>query len=272
MKKVIVTGSDGFIGKRLVSKLKEQDIEVLEYDKNTCWYLLTIFDEWNDIDCIYHIGAISDTTASDPLTINNYNVSFSISLFMIAAVKGIPVKYASSASVYGNASGLDLYNPLNFYAISKLTVDYWVRDHLDEFSLIQGFRFFNVYGDGEEDKVKRNQSSPISKFIEQAKTTGKIQIFEETDVALRDFICVDDVVDVLINNEKGSGIYDLGSSEPISFRQVAEAVADSYDAEVEEIPFPEHLKGKYQTYTRAKDEGWGVKFITVEDYVKNSVG
>ena len=45
-----------------------------------------------------------------------------------------------------------MFNPLNYYAISKLQIDYWVQDNIDEFSLIQGFRYFNVYGDGEGDK------------------------------------------------------------------------------------------------------------------------
>ena len=81
--KVILTGSDGFIGKRLKQKL-EQVWEVVEVEQNDCWLFLDHFTEWDDVECIFHMGAISDTTASDPVQINYYNVTFTLSLFQIA--------------------------------------------------------------------------------------------------------------------------------------------------------------------------------------------
>ena len=162
-------------------------------------------------------------------------------------------------------------NPVNYYAISKLTIDYWVQDHIKEFKHVQGFRYFNVYGDGEDEKIIRDQSSPISKFIYQAQTDGVIRVFENSKTFFRDFVCVDDLLDIMLDNTRESGIYDLGTSNPISFLAVANIVAKYYNAHVEYIPFPKHLEGKYQTYTKAKPE-WGTyQFKTVEDYVKDSV-
>ena len=268
--KVILTGSEGFIGRNL-KKVLEQVWEVIEIDKNNCWQVFSWeIQEWNDIECIFHMGALSDTTETDPMRVNDMNVKYTLCLFQIAAAKGIPVKYASSASVYGN-NMFGSPSPMNFYALSKLTVDYWVEDHMDEFSHIQGFRFFNVYGDGEEDKLKRNQSSPVSKFIDQAKTTGKIKVFESSDDFLRDFICVDDVISIMMDNDKPSGVYDLGTCNPISFQEVAEIVAEEYHAEIETIPFPDHLVGKYQVYT-CSSEDWNHEYTSVKEYVKNSLG
>jgi len=66
-------------------------------------------------------------------------------------------------------------------------------------------------------------------------------------------------------------VYDLGTSHPVSFQHVAEVVAKCYNADIEYIPFPDHLKNKYQTYTKAKKE-WGKhKFTSVENYVKDSL-
>jgi ADP-L-glycero-D-manno-heptose 6-epimerase len=132
--------------------------------------------------------------------------------------------------------------------------------------LIQGFRYFNVYGDGEENKG--DQASPVSKFAKQIKETGKLKLFEGSGKFYRDFICVDDIVKVVLNNENKSGIYDLGTSKPVSFRHVAECVRDKYNGEIEYIPFPDHLKGKYQGYTKAKEEWNDYRFMTVEDYLK----
>tara|TARA_E500000318_G_scaffold16951_2_gene17221 strand:- start:7213 stop:8040 length:828 start_codon:yes stop_codon:yes gene_type:complete len=272
MSKVIVTGSKGFIGRKLIEKLSHV-YEVLEYDMHNCWELLDgVFEDshsWDDIECIFHMGAISDTTVTDPIKVNHYNVKYTISLFQKAIAKRIPVKYASSASVYGDYSPFNKkYNPLNFYALSKLTVDYWVEDHLEEFSAVQGFRFFNVYGDGEEDKIERNQSSPVSKFIVQANTENKITVFEGSNKMLRDFICVDDVVDLVISNTKGSGIFDLGTGSVCSFQEVAELVSKKFGVPIQTVPFPKHLIGKYQYFTESSEE-WQHKFITVSDYVKN---
>ena len=266
---VIVTGSKGFIGKRLVEKLKHV-WNVIELDQNNCWQCLDWdIKQWKDIEVVFHLGAISDTTASNPMMVNHYNVNYTISLLMIAASKGIPVKYASSASVYGMTQ--TIMNPLNFYALSKLQVDYWVQQNIQDFSHIQGFRFFNVYGPGEEDKVKRGQASPVSTFAHQAKTQGVIKLFEGSDQFFRDFIHVDDLIVAMMDNMKGSGVYDLGTSVPISFEEVGKLVANKYNVDIEYIPFPEHLQGKYQEFTKAKSEGWPVNFRTVKDYVENGL-
>ena len=144
-------------------------------------------------------------------------------------------------------------------------MDYWVQDNMDRFELVQGFRYFNVYGDGEDHKG--DQASPIHKFAKQIKETGKLKLFEESENFWRDFVCVDDVVDIVLNNDKPSGIYDLGTSNPITFQEVGELVAEKYNGTIEYIPFPEHLEGKYQDYTCAKKE-WDYKFTTVKEYLQ----
>lgn len=260
---IILTGSKGFIGKKFLKALQDAGKEVVEVEKNDSWHWRKNFYEWKKVECIIHQGAMSSTTNTNLKQIFTFNIDFSEWLFEQAAKYDIPVKYASSASVYGNQQGI--INPLNYYALSKVTTDYWVQDHIDEFPLIQGFRYFNVYGEGEEHK--NDQASPITKFAKQLEENGKLKLFEGSDKFLRDFICVDDIVDIVLNNEKGSGIYDLGTSAPVSFQHVAECVAKKYGGEIEYIPFPDHLKGKYQTYTCAEPIWGDYKFITVQQYL-----
>ena len=260
---IILTGSEGFIGKNFLKRLKDE--EIVEVEKNNAQDFCKNFTEWSKVKLIIHQGAISSTTCTDIELLINTNVAFTEWLFKRAIKYKIPVKYASSASVYGNTS--DIINPLNYYAITKVITDYWVQDNIDRFKLIQGFRYFNVYGDGEDHKG--DQASPVHKFTKQIKDTGALKLFEGSDKFLRDFICVDDVVNIVFNNDKPSGIYDLGTSNPTSFQEVGELVAKKYDGTIEYIPFPEHLEGKYQTYTCAKKEWGGYKFKTVEDYIKD---
>lgn len=260
---IILTGHKGFIGKKFDTALTKLGKKVYGVEQNDCSYFRNYFNNWNDVEMIIHQGAISSTTETNLDKIYEYNIDFSQWLFTMAAKYNIPVKYASSASVYGNQTGI--INPLNYYALSKVTIDYWVEDHMEEFPLIQGFRYFNVYGDGENHKA--DQASPVSKFTKQIKETGKLKLFEGSENYLRDFICVDDIVDLVLGNGKKSGIYDLGTSAPVSFQFVAECCIKKYGGDIEYIPFPNHLKGKYQDYTCAKKLWGDYKFKTIPQYL-----
>ena len=261
---IILTGSRGFIGKNFLKKINEPIVEV---EKEDAYKFISNFKDWSEVSLILHQGAISSTTEKNIQTLHHNNVAFTLFLFEKAIQHQIPVKYASSASVYGNQTKqLKVINPLNYYAITKLQIDYFVQDNLDKFSSIQGFRYFNVYGNGEEHKG--DQASPISKFTKQIKETGKLKLFKVSDKFLRDFICVDDIVDVVLYNKQESGIYDLGTGTPISFQKVAELVAEKEKGEIEYIDFPENLEGKYQNYTCADMEWIGdYKFKTVQEYL-----
>ena len=263
---IILTGSKGFIGQNFLKYLIEHsDEKIITVDEKECWDWITFFEEWDEVSLILHQGAISDTTETDIDKLHGTNVWFTIELFEKAIEHEIDVKFASSASVYGNQQGI--INPLNYYAITKLQMDYYIQDHMTEFSSIQSFRYFNVYGDGEEHKG--DQASPVHKFTKQIKETGKLKLFEGSDKFLRDFIWVGDIVETVLNNDKPSGIYDLGTSNPISFQEVGELIAHKYNGRIEYIPFPKHLKGKYQTYTCAKKE-WNNKFISIKEYLQLS--
>jgi ADP-L-glycero-D-manno-heptose 6-epimerase len=260
---IILTGHNGFIGKKFLKKLENKEVLLLE--KEDCFRLFRDFNQWDKVELILHQGAISSTIEKNIRTIYHHNVAFTLMLLEYAIEYEIPVKYASSASVYGNTQGE--INPLNQYAISKLQIDYCVLDNLNQFPLIQGFRYFNVYGEGEDHKG--DQASPISKFTKQIRETGELNLFEGSDKFLRDFVCVDDVVDIVLNNEDPSGIYDIGTGNPISFQDVAELIAKKENGKINTIPFPEHLIGKYQTHTCA-DMSWiqGYKFKSVSDYLQ----
>ena len=261
---IILTGSKGFIGQNFLKYLlKHSQKEIITVNEKDAWDWIAFFKEWDKVSLILHQGAISSTTETNIDKLHAMNVWFSIELFEKAIEYQIPVKFASSASLYGNQQGI--INPLNYYAITKLQMDYYIQDHLKEFSSIQSFRYFNVYGNGEDHKG--DQASPIHKFTQQVKDVGALKLFEGSDKFLRDFIYVDDIVDIVLNNDKPSGIYDLGTSNPTSFQEVGELVAEKHHGIIKYIPFPEHLKGKYQTYTCAKKE-WDYKFTTIKEYLQ----
>jgi ADP-L-glycero-D-manno-heptose 6-epimerase len=264
---ILVTGDKGFIGRNLTDYLLKRDHVVQGLDRKDG----DVFEQlaevpWDQIDMIYHQGAISSTTEQDVDAIYRHNVKFSIDLFEQAIKHNIVVKYASSGSVYGNSKDYT-YNPLNYYAMSKLTVDMWVMQNKHRFkNRVTGFRYFNVYGHNE---LKDDLStSPLYRFSEQAKTTGIIKIFKGSDKTYRDFVCVDDIIKIIVDDH-AFGVYDLGTGKPKSFLEIAELVAEKYDAAIKFVPMPEIVKGKYQFYTKARPE-YNHRFITVEEWLSKS--
>jgi ADP-L-glycero-D-manno-heptose 6-epimerase len=242
-------------------KMKNDDLILV--DKEQCQQFLEEFTEWNTLDLIIHQGAISSTTEKDIVKLYNFNVFYSIKLLEKAIQFGVPVKYASSASVYGNHH--PSVNPLSLYAVSKLQVDYWVLENLDRFSLVQGFRYFNVYGENEG--KKGDQASPLYRFNKQAQEHGYVKIFKGSEDFVRDFIWVEDVVDIVLNNSLGSGIFDLGTGISVSFMDIATRIGEKYKADIIEIDFPNELKSQYQFDTHCVNHWKQHQFMTVNQYI-----
>lgn len=283
---ILVTGAYGFIGSNLVHELNRRgytdlvivdDLTQGEKYKNllgakfSSYYdvdeFFHEFESWKHVRAIYHQGAISSTVETNGKLIMDRNYSFTCKLFNKALDFKIPISYASSASVYGNTTNYSI-DPLNLYAYSKSLIDLAAEQNLDKFKLIQGWRYYNVYGDRESHKG--GQASPVTKFTRQAIETGTIKIFEGSDKIVRDFVCVDDVVKVVIDsmeNKLYSGIRDLGSGAVTSFKTVAHLIARKHDAKIETIPFPDHLIGKYQYYTKANKRNIEMKFTTLADWL-----
>lgn len=258
MKKILVTGHKGFIGQNLCEAITKEG-----------WYLTT-FDivdnptlrpkdlDFTDVDCVVHLGAISSTTETDVRKIMDQNLSWSVELLEECMSLGIDMQFASSASVYGNIHKRpmkedDECRPLNYYAMSKYLFEEYLKKCYHP-NVVQVFRYFNVYGPHEEHKG--SQASPYTQFAKQAKETGVIKVFEGSENSKRDFVHVDKVVKTHINsiknmNEFSSGTFNVGSGYARSFMDIAKDIAFLYNAKIETIPFPSHLKAHYQYYTEA---------------------
>jgi len=280
------------------------DCEIADYlDKQEFLDLVENGQLDGGVEAILHQGACSDTMETDGryMMANNYRCS--LSLLDFCADQEIPLLYASSASVYGGGGvfreerGFEA--PLNVYGYSKFLFDQVVRRRLPGAdSQIAGFRYFNVYGPREQHKGR--MASVAFHHFNQYRAAGKVKLFEGyggygNGEQRRDFVYVGDVVKVNMDflESRASGIYNLGTGRAQTFNELAAATVNACRALegkpaqsvadlvaqgiIEYIPFPDALKGKYQSFTEAdlgrlRGAGYDAAFAPVEegvaDYVK----
>ena len=276
---IIVTGGAGFIGSNIVKGLNEQgykdilvvddltdgtkfanlvDLDIADYMDKDEFISAIISNENLDIDVIFHQGACSSTTEWDGKYMMENNYTYSKDLLHYCLERNIPFLYASSAATYGGRTDnfieeREYEKPLNVYGYSKFLFDQYVRKILpNSKTQICGFRYFNVYGPRENHKG--NMASVAYHLNEQILKSEKPKLFNGSDNFKRDFIYVEDVVDVNLWFWKNniSGIFNCGTGRAESFQTVADAVLNFHKkGEIDYIPFPDKLKGRYQTFTQA---------------------
>lgn len=254
--RVFVTGHKGFIGRNLINSLpSDWHISTFDIKDNPFARPASLHIEMQNLDAVIHLGAISSTTETNVQKVIDQNLTWSIELAEICKKHNIMLQFASSASVYGKydmqMKESNICKPLNIYAQSKYLFEQYLLTQDSKDFIWQAFRYFNVYGRHEHHK--ETQASPFTQFAKQAKETGVIKVFEGSEHYYRDFIHVDQVVDTHLKmlNKYQSGIFNVGTGKPRSFMDIAKDIAVAYNADIEIIPFPEHLKAHYQHYTCA---------------------
>ena len=307
---IIVTGGAGFIGSNLIKQLNQAghtdivvvddltdgtkftnlvDLDIADYmDKDEFIARVVAgdpFAEWDEIEVIFHEGACSATTEWNGKFVMEVNYDYSKHLLHFCVDRGIPFIYASSAATYGGRNDNFIEDrrfeqPLNVYGYSKFLFDEYVRRLLPTTnSQIVGLKYFNVYGPREQHKG--SMASVAFHLNNQMKDGQNPKLFEGCDGfgnggQTRDFVYVEDVCKVNLwfwKNGGKSGIYNCGTGRAEPFLNVAEAVVKHHGrGQVEFIPFPDHLKGRYQSYTQAdltklRATGCDVQFRSVAEGV-----
>jgi ADP-L-glycero-D-manno-heptose 6-epimerase len=284
---VLVTGAAGLIGSAVVWALNQRGhdriIAVDRLDRREKWRNLVPlrFDDYleadalgdkivrgllNDVRTVIHLGACSSTTETDARYLVENNFEYTKMLAEWTLQHGIRFVYASSAATYGALEGrlsdrLDIQTlrPLNMYGYSKQLFDLHASRHgyLDR---IVGLKYFNVFGPNEDHKG--DMRSVVNKAFRQILETGRVKLFKSYRPEFadgeqrRDFLYVKDAVDMtlhLVDEPGANGLFNIGSGEPHTWRELVTAVfaALGRPAEIEFIDMPLELRGKYQYATEA---------------------
>jgi ADP-L-glycero-D-manno-heptose 6-epimerase len=280
------------------------DCEIADYlDKEDFLVRISAGHFDGAVEAVLHQGACSDTMETDGRYMMANNFRYSQTLLDWCQAMKIPFLYASSAATYGAGQRfreeIACEAPLNVYGYSKFLFDQIVRRRLPEAcAQIAGFRYFNVYGPREAHKGR--MASVAFHHYHQFRDEGRVKLFEGCGAygdgeQKRDFIFVGDVVRVnlfFLDHPEKSGIFNVGTGRAQSFNELAAANVNACRARqgkpaeplaallaqgfIEYLPFPDALKGKYQSFTQAdlaklREVGYDAPFAGVEEGVAHYV-
>jgi ADP-L-glycero-D-manno-heptose 6-epimerase len=310
---LLVTGGAGFIGSNLVAALNDAgraDVTVCDLlGHDGKWRNLAKrqladivppaeLPDWlkgRRLDAIIHLGAISETTATDGDLVIETNFRLSMRLFDWCTAHATPFIYASSAATYGDGAqgfsddpsitALKMLRPMNLYGWSKHLFDMAVAERVARAEKLPpqwaGLKFFNVFGPNEYHKGA--MMSVLARRFDDVRAGRPVQLFKSHREGIadgdqrRDFIYVDDAVRVmmwLLATPSVSGIFNVGTGKARSFKDLMLSAYTALGAapNIQFIDMPESIRGSYQYFTqsdvdRLQRAGYNGGFTALEDAV-----
>lgn len=209
--KVLITGSKGFIGSNLVSKLNELDITYITCDKEN--KLEDIGDEINSIDFIFHLAGINRPNNENDFS-GNHDFTDEICNFIYEKKLQIPILYTSSIQAekdnpYGRSKKLAEDRLLSF------------QEHNGSPVLI--YRLINVFGKW----CKPNYNSVVATFCHSAINDQPLKVNDKN--AIVNLVYIDDVIDEFVsklNIEEydGNPFYEIDPVFEITVGELADKI------------------------------------------------
>tara|TARA_R110001583_G_scaffold3112_1_gene20558 strand:+ start:1218 stop:2117 length:900 start_codon:yes stop_codon:yes gene_type:complete len=294
---ILVTGGEGFIAKKLISRLIKEGHNVISLDRKETTSLdikktedivadlsneNLFFDMLDEsIDYIFHLAAQSGGYYSlkDPYTDGKWNCLGTLNVVKLAQkLKVKKLIYASSMAVYGNQELVSeehsKHDPISFYGVSKFTGELYTKLVYEHSNIPYTiFRLFATYGSGQD--LNNKHQGILSIYLDQALNKDTIEITGSKD-RVRELVHVDDVVEALMlsfNSKTNNEIYNVSNSEHLTPEIIIKEISEALDKPLK-IKELEGYKGD-QTYItstthKLQNLGWSPTF-NIKDGIKEFI-
>jgi nucleoside-diphosphate-sugar epimerase len=227
-KKILVTGSDGFVGTHLISRLKEEGAEIICFSKSLGKDILKeeSFKNLPKIDIVYHLAAITYVpfAQENPKKTFETNILGTINVLEFCRKTKAKMIFASSY-VYGTPRYLPIdekhkLNPTNNYAESKVIGEMLCKRYHSDYDVkCIIFRVFNIYG------PNQNNLFLIPTIINQL---DKPEIRLNYLAPKRDYLHIYDLIDayILAGNYESEKIeiFNVGYGKSYSVKQIVDTI------------------------------------------------
>lgn len=190
--KILITGSNGFLGKALAEKLKlKHDVTGYDLPMDIC-NSAELREAMKGQDIVIHSAAVADLnhSAADPDKNFNVNIRGTENVAREAARAGAHLMYISTCCAYGNAQPADeltVPEPTELYASSKLAGEYICRQHTRNLTVL---RMGTMFGPGMRPALF------IYKVIDAVYNSGQIDIYSDGEQS-RQYLYIQDAVDII---------------------------------------------------------------------------
>lgn len=241
-KRILVTGSSGFVGKHLVGELKRQEAEVLtladchrhRIDIRDQQRIKGMIDEIGDLDIVYHLAAISSVPFSieNPRETYEVNVLGTLNILELCRLCKAEKIIFTGSYLYGSPQYMPIdenhpLQPTNPYARSKMLGEELCRAYNADFEVkCIILRPFNIYGE------EQNENFLIPRIIDQLRY-GKIELKDPKPK--RDFIYISDVIDAYIKAGEFNGnfeVFNIGYGESYTVEEIVDRIVCLYGKNV----------------------------------------
>mgnify|MGYP003971627617 FL=1 len=271
-KTYLITGGEGFIGRKLVDKLLSQGHKVIIIDNNITSYEREALDNvevihecvskakiTDHLDGIYHLASVAAPRLFNKQIFNVIlpNVTGTMNMLEHAKENECRLLYASSSEVYGDSGILTqqkmteygfgyhrLLSEKSVYSTSKSMGEELLRQAKNQSVDCCSMRIFNVYGPNMDTTLNGN-GRVFPNFYNAIKNSKPINI-EGDGNQKRSFMYIDDCVDALSllmnSRNKLPDVVNIGSEELYSVNDLAKLIASKLDLNFE-VNYAERMTG-----------------------------
>ncbi len=241
--RILVTGSEGFLGKILTNKLLLQGHEIIPYDISSGKDILDfkqLYKDMSNCDVCIHLAAIADLyiAEANPELTSEINVKATEKMIQFADELDVRILFSSTVCAYGN-NGEDISTessqlaPTEVYAKSKVEAEKMFYNELEKHCIL---RLATFYG------PNMRESLAVSVFINSILNDKEIKI-HGNGLQTRCYTHVEDICSGIITvlNSKANGIFNISTEEETSVIELIELICKISNREAKKILVPDRF-------------------------------